>query len=58
VDLRLCSGSNPTIVSDNASVVQKITTQRIAYRVFRIKNVCPFFKNALAYYNAGVVAVN
>jgi hypothetical protein len=39
-------------------VLKKFKAQLIAWRVFRIKIILLRCKNALAYYNAGVVAVN
>jgi hypothetical protein len=50
-------GANPTIASYSASVV-KFTALLIAWRVVRLKIIFLRFKNSLAYYNAGVVAVN
>jgi hypothetical protein len=48
--------ANPTIASYNASVVKML--QPIALHIFIIEIVFLGRKNAPAYYNAGVVAVN
>jgi hypothetical protein len=51
------AGANPTITSYNASAVKNFNaTNSIA--LFTIKTIVFYFKNALAYYNAGVVAVS
>jgi hypothetical protein len=51
-------GPNPTTLDYNTSITQRIkyicSIARIC--VCRVKN--PYLKNSLAYYNAGVVAVN
>jgi hypothetical protein len=54
---RLKPWTNPTTVSYNA-IVKKITAQLIAWRVFRMKIFFRWCKKAIAYYNAGAVAVN
>jgi hypothetical protein len=54
---RLTPGANPTIVSYNTSVVTIYSAVNSMAR-FRLKNIFLLFKNSLAYYNAGVVAVN
>jgi hypothetical protein len=54
------SGANPSTVSYNASVV-KIYIAKGSLMRFENKNIffyVPTLKNAQAYYNAGVVAVN
>jgi hypothetical protein len=51
------SGANPTIVIYNASVVNYYNATGSLARLEN-KNILFYFKNALAYYNAGVVAVN
>jgi hypothetical protein len=38
--------------------LQKLTALLIAWRVFRLKIIFLWYKNSLAYYNAGVIAVN
>jgi hypothetical protein len=48
------SGANPTSASYNASVVNFYN----AYSVLKAKFFKSILKNAKAYYNAGVVAVN
>jgi hypothetical protein len=51
-------GYSPTIVSNNASVCKKIINATSS--IVRFENKKPFsstLKNALAYYNAGVVAL-
>jgi hypothetical protein len=52
-----CPGPNPTASIYNASV-EKFTTQLIAWHIFRVKIIFLQNKNVLAFYNAGVVAVN
>jgi hypothetical protein len=54
---RLRPGASPTITSYNASVV-KIYNATNSIARFRIKIIFLRCKNALAYCNAGVVAVN
>jgi hypothetical protein len=49
--------ANPTIASYNAGVVNFCNATGSLVR-FINKNSFFFFENALAYYNAGVVAVN
>jgi hypothetical protein len=46
-----------TITSHNASVI-KIRSEANSIARFRIKMIVFYFKNALACYNAGVIAVN
>jgi hypothetical protein len=55
VDLR--PGANPTIASYNANVV-KIYSAVNSMAHFRLKIIFLRFKNSLAYYNAGLIAVN
>jgi hypothetical protein len=56
---RLGPGANPTIASCNASIVKIYNaTNGASWRVFRINIILLWCKNAPAYYNAGVVAVN
>jgi hypothetical protein len=50
-------GANPTIASYNASVVNFYNAMGSLVR-FENKNIIFYFKNALAYYNAGAVAVS
>jgi hypothetical protein len=46
-------GANPTTVSYNASAVK-----RVALCVLKTRTFATNLKNALAYYNAGIVVVN
>jgi hypothetical protein len=55
--MRLLSGANPTIAIYNASVVKFYNATGSLGR-FEKKIFIFFFENAIAYYNAGVVAVN
>jgi hypothetical protein len=50
-------GANPTIASYNASVVNFYNATDNLAR-FESKNILFYFENAVAYYNAGVVAAN
>jgi hypothetical protein len=50
-------GANPTTLIYNASVVNFYNATG-SLACFENKNTFFFFENALAYYNAGVVAVN
>jgi hypothetical protein len=50
-------GANPTIASYNANVVNFYNATSRPTR-FENKNILFYFDNAVAYYNAGVVAVN
>jgi hypothetical protein len=53
------AGANPTYDRElQRQRCKKITAQLIAWRVFRVKIILLCCKNALAYYNAGFVAVN
>jgi hypothetical protein len=52
--MKFFSGANPTIVSCNASVVKFYTAPKSTGRFYNI-NYFPYYKNALAYYGAGVV---
>jgi hypothetical protein len=52
----MSSGPNPTTLIYNASVVNFYNATGSLAR-FENKNILFSFKNALAYYNAGVVAV-
>jgi hypothetical protein len=49
-------GANPTIASYNVSVVKIYSATNSMVR-FRIKIILPLYKNALAYFDAGVVSV-
>jgi hypothetical protein len=51
------SGASPTIAIYSASVISLYNARGSLARLEN-KNIIFYFKNALAYYNAGVVAVN
>jgi hypothetical protein len=51
-------GANPTIASYNASVVSFHYATSSAARFWKQQNLILLWKNAPAYYTAGVVAVN
>jgi hypothetical protein len=54
----LTPGANPTITSYNASIVNFYNATG-SLALIENKNILLYFeKNAVAYYNAGVVAVN
>jgi hypothetical protein len=54
--LAMLSGANPTIVSYNAGAVKSCNATSSLVR-FKKKNISFTLKTALAFYNAGVVAV-